>query len=154
MLRKAYIFDIDGTIVDSEPRFKRATRPDGKIDWSKAYEGIEDDVVFSWAKDVIHSLTVRSSAALLFLTGRPEKLRTATIRSLQTQLGELLILGSNLLMRPDGCFKQDSIVKREIFMKEIRPYYEVLAVFEDRTRNVEMFRDLGLICLQCAKGDF
>lgn len=59
-----------------------------------------------------------------------------------------------LLMRPEGDIRKDSIVKREIFENYIRDYYNIQFVLDDRNQVVEMWRSLGLKCLQVAEGDF
>lgn len=57
-------------------------------------------------------------------------------------------------MRPEGDIRKDSIVKREIFENYIRDYYNIQFVLDDRNQVVEMWRSLGLKCLQVAEGDF
>lgn len=57
-------------------------------------------------------------------------------------------------MRPEGDIRKDSIVKRELFEKYVRPYYNIEFVLDDRNQVVEMWRSLGLKCLQVAEGDF
>ncbi len=64
-------------------------------------------------------------------------------------------------MRPDriffrraGDFRADDEVKREIWKEHIQPHYRVLFVVDDRDRVVRMWREEGLVCLQCAPGDF
>jgi len=59
-----------------------------------------------------------------------------------------------LHMRPNLEHKKDSLVKADIYWKEIYPYYEVLFVMDDRDQVVEMWRNLGLTCFQVAKGAF
>lgn len=57
-------------------------------------------------------------------------------------------------MRPEGDIRKDSIVKREIFENYIRDYYNIQFVLDDRNQVVEMWRSLGLKCLQVQEGDF
>jgi hypothetical protein len=45
-------------------------------------------------------------------------------------------------------------VKLEIFDREIRHKYNVVAVFDDRRQVVEAWRSLGLSVFQVAPGDF
>lgn len=59
-----------------------------------------------------------------------------------------------LLMRPEGDTRKDSIVKREIFDREIRDKYHVKFVLDDRNQVVRMWRALGLPVFQVADGDF
>lgn len=59
-----------------------------------------------------------------------------------------------LHMRPAGDRRRDSIVKAELFDRHVRDQYRVLVVLDDRKQVVEMWRSLGLTCLQVAEGDF
>ena len=59
-----------------------------------------------------------------------------------------------LFMRPEGDHRKDNIVKEEIFNNHIRNKYNVIFVLDDRNQVVEMWRSLGLKCLQVADGDF
>ena len=42
----------------------------------------------------------------------------------------------------------------EIFENDIRPYYNIDYVLDDRNQVVEMWRSIGLTCLQVAEGNF
>jgi hypothetical protein len=50
--------------------------------------------------------------------------------------------------------RRDSVVKREIFEREVRDRYHVVGVFDDRMQVVKMWRELGLTVFQVAEGDF
>jgi hypothetical protein len=57
-------------------------------------------------------------------------------------------------MRKEGDHREDSVIKKEIYLKDILPKNEVLFIVEDRLSVVKMWRSLGLVCLQCDWGDF
>jgi hypothetical protein len=57
-------------------------------------------------------------------------------------------------MRPVGDMRKDSVVKAEIFDREIRGRYHVVAVFDDRDQVVKTWRSLGLTVFQVAEGSF
>jgi predicted kinase len=57
-------------------------------------------------------------------------------------------------IRAPGDSRDDRIIKSEIFDAHIRDQYNVLYVLDDRDRVVQMWRSLGLKCLQVAEGDF
>ena len=59
-----------------------------------------------------------------------------------------------LYFRNEGDYRNDAIVKEEIFKKYIDPYYNVICVFDDRDRVVKMWRDNGILCNQVYYGDF
>jgi hypothetical protein len=58
-----------------------------------------------------------------------------------------------LLMRKDGDFRADHIVKQEILDKHIDKE-RVLFVLDDRQQVVDMWRRNGLVCFQVAEGNF
>ena len=57
-------------------------------------------------------------------------------------------------MRQAGDNRDDRIVKREIYEREIKGRYNVRFVLDDRNKVVALWRDLGLPCFQVADGDF
>ncbi len=58
-------------------------------------------------------------------------------------------------MRKAGDYRDDVVVKRE-WLSEIEPpeFSRLTAVFDDRDRVVQMWRDAGVPCFQVADGDF
>ena len=68
----------------------------------------------------------------------------------------LFVLGvePNIIFRPNQDFTDDHILKYRMYEKYIKDKYEVMFVVEDRKRIVDMWRELGITCLQCADGDF
>jgi predicted kinase len=87
---------------------------------------------------------------VIFMSGRDASCRTAT----HEWLGRFGWGDSEVFMRPAGDRRRDSIVKRELFDQHIRYQYNVRFVLDDRTQVVQMWRSLGLTCLQVADGDF
>lgn len=59
-----------------------------------------------------------------------------------------------LMMRKEGDFRRDSIVKEEIYNKYIKGKFDVEFVLDDRQQVVDMWREIGLKCLQVAEGNF
>lgn len=57
-------------------------------------------------------------------------------------------------MRKTGDFRNDAIVKSEIFDREFRGKWNIVCCIDDRDRVVKKYRDMGLTVLQCAYGDF
>jgi len=57
-------------------------------------------------------------------------------------------------MRNDSDTRCDTIVKREMYEEHIEPIYNVVAVFDDRNRVVDMWRELNLPVYQVWYGDF
>jgi hypothetical protein len=59
-----------------------------------------------------------------------------------------------LIMRATGDMRKDSIIKQELLEREIVPNSFVDFVLDDRNQVVDMWRSLGLTCLQVDYGDF
>ncbi|MEH1027274.1 AAA family ATPase [Micromonospora profundi] len=88
---------------------------------------------------------------VVFCSGRDASARAATEAWLARHV-RVPYLGLHL--RAVGDSRKDSIVKREIYDREIRDRYRVVGVFDDRVQVVRMWRDLGLTVFQVAEGDF
>lgn len=135
-LPKAIICDIDGTLAHMKDR--------SPFDWSRVGEDEVDPVI----KNLLDSL--REEYVIFLVSGRSEACRKET----EKWLTENDISYDMLFMRPEYDGRKDSIVKRELFEKCIRPYYDIEFVLDDRNQVVDMWRSLGLKCLQVAEGDF
>jgi hypothetical protein len=59
---------------------------------------------------------------------------------------------SSLRMRPAGDFTPDEELKRQWI--EEYDLSQILCVFDDRKKVVDMWRELGLSCFQVAPGEF
>jgi hypothetical protein len=94
---------------------------------------------------------------IIYCSGRTEGCRVATEAWLEKWVVSLLP-GTKpweaLHMRPIGDVRKDALVKREIFDREIREQFNVLAVLDDRQQVVDAWRELGLTVFQVAPGDF
>ena len=58
------------------------------------------------------------------------------------------------MMRKEGDHRRDSIVKKEIYDTLIKDEFDVEFVLDDRQQVVDMWREIGLKCLQVAEGNF
>lgn len=144
MKRKAIIVDLDGTLYNTDHRQHLV---DAKK-WKEFYEAMADDTVNEWCANLIHGF--RIDYTVILVTGRPAEYDGITRNCLMDDA----VYFDKLLMRPTGDYRQDAVVKAEIYKDRIEPYYDVLFCVDDRQQVVDMWRSLGLVCLQCAKGDF
>lgn len=87
---------------------------------------------------------------IVLLSGRQDKYRKQT----EDFLKKNTVNYKELFMRKTGDGRKDFIVKKEIFDNEIRNRWYVDFVLDDRNQVVEMWRSLGLVCLQVAEGNF
>lgn len=145
--QKAILVDLDGTLADLDHRVHFVTQ--AKPDWKSFYAGISEDNLHFWCQELIEAMQARGYQ-VIFVTGREEYTRSDS----QAWLDRHNLSGIPLLMRSKGDTREDAMVKKEIYLRDIRPFYEVLFVVDDRRSVVEMWREIGLVCLQCAPGEF
>ena len=151
-----YIFDIDGTLADCSHRVKHIQGKDKN--WDKFFNKMEKDNPILPVINLLSTISYHTKNAVILITGRPEKYRDTTLWWLAKNVAHLDITGHyeefKLLMRQDGDYRSDAIIKKEIYDKQIKGTYDVKGVFEDRKQVVDMWRSLGLTCFQVAEGDF
>jgi len=140
MTQRIVICDIDGTVAIH-----------GSERGHYEYEKVGGDRPNSNIIEIVKALSIHNE--IIFVSGRMEHCRYITIEWLVTYLGGWT-RNCQLYMRPDGDHRQDTIVKREIYDKHIVSEYEVLCAIDDRNQVVNMWRSLGILCLQVADGDF
>lgn len=133
----AIIVDVDGTLALRGDR--------SPYDWSKV--GL--DTVNEPIADIVRAYDLRS-VFVLVVSGRDGSCVNAT----GAWLRRYDIPFDRLFMRPAGNTEKDSIIKKRIFDDMIRDKFDVLFVLDDRNQVVEMWRSLGLVCLQVAPGNF
>ena len=131
------MFDIDGTLAIMNGR--------GPFEWSRVGEDLP-------AHHIIHIAQMYSACGytVIIMSGRDSVCRQETIEWLDTYE----VPWDYLFMRPEGDVRQDSIVKHELFWTHIAPYMNVDVVYDDRKQVVDMWRKIGLYCLQVAEGNF
>jgi len=81
---------------------------------------------------------------IILISGRGEEAREAT----EKWLAQNCIEYDSLIMRDFEDNRSDEIVKKELFQKQIEPYYAILGVIDDRPKVCRMRRSLGLMTLQ------
>lgn len=137
-LDDVYIFDIDGTIAHMNG--KR-----GPFDWENVFK---DDVDHAILKLIYSHIALKHK--IFFVSGRDESARKAT----EDWLNLHNITYEALYMRKKDNYDKDTKVKKEIFETHFKDKYNIIAVYDDRQQVVDMWRGLGIKCLQVAKGDF
>lgn len=131
--------------------------------WDKFFENVDKDTPILPTVKVIKALS--EEIPVLFMSGRPARLWEATSQWLNTNglwFQRASVNGINhafepsqLIMRPDNDTREDYTVKKELYLTHVEPHYNVVAVFDDRSQVVKMWRDdLKLTCYQVAEGNF
>lgn len=145
MTEEIVIFDIDGTLADVSERLHHLKKK--PKNWDAFFQGIpQDKTIHSMVR--LCNILYASGIKILLCTGRRERDRAETVKWL-AQNG---VNYHELMLRRDGDRRSDVIVKREMLAGIDRS--KILFVVEDRSGVVEMWRSEGLVCLQCAPGEF
>lgn len=149
-LPKCIIVDIDGTLALINGR--------SPYDDSKIYTDKPNQPVIDLIKrfKLIYDFERMESdgeinSKIILMSGRMDKCLSQTTDWLKQNN----VPWDFLLMRKTNDYRQDSIVKKELYERHIRDEYYVEAIFDDRDSVVKMWREeLGLLCLQVYYGNF
>ena len=149
-MKDVIVCDLDGTLANCEHRVHHVQNK--PKNWDAFYAGVREDGINVPVLFVLDAFLNREPIPfeLIFCSGRPERCRADT----EWWLDEVChITNFTLLMRKDGDFRADYIVKQEILDNAI-PKDRVLFVLDDRQQVVDMWRRNGLTCFQVAEGNF
>lgn len=137
-MNQAFVFDIDGTIANME-----GVR--GPFDWKKVGKDApyQDVIDMAWT---LYDMGFH----IIIVSGRDAVCRPET----EQWLTEYNVPFNRLYMRPEGSQVRDSIIKHDIYHRDIAPHYQVKGVFDDRNQVVAMWRAMGLRCYQVQLGNF
>jgi predicted kinase len=136
---RTVIVDIDGTVAKN----------DGHRGWYE-YDKVAGDKYHEDISDLVVHLAHSCGAHIVFMSGRSEDCRLVTEQWLSDYFGTF---DFDLHMRASGDHRDDAIVKYELFDKHMRDT-NIWFVLDDRDRVVNMWRELGVRCLQVAPGNF
>ena len=168
MNKNTVIFDLDGTLADIEIRRKKSIKPNGKMDWDIFFhpDNIQYDKPIPAIVNLIQTYEDKAYKIVIF-SGRNDRSWKETKDWLKTHN----VPHDLLVMRPDKFksksspvadgnpatgdmrFMPDEILKKKM-LDEFVDIDDVLFVVDDRNKVVEMWRELGLVVLQPAPGDF
>ena len=139
-LPHAIICDLDGTIA----------LMNGRSPYE--YEKCDTDLLNKPIKKLLLHYCDHADIPIIFLSGRDGSSRDKTLAWLKKH--NLILDMDSLYMREAGDNRKDCIIKKELFDKYIKDKYYIDLVLDDRNQIVEMWRNMGLTCLQVADGDF
>lgn len=147
---KGIIIDLDGTLANTDHRQHFVEGE--KKNWKAFNEGCAEDKPNEWCVKLIRALVSGYGVHPIFITGRSMEFYDITVKWLNTYT---MLERCTLLMREEKNYEKDTDLKKRLYETHVKDHYEeILFVVEDRKQVVEMWRSLGLVCLQCAPGDF
>lgn len=141
-LPRAWLVDIDGTLAHMSGR-----KP---YMWDRVGEDTPAEAVIQVVKALAAFAEFVEPLRIVVMSGRDEVCRPQTESWLNTHVP----VWHELHMRAHKDNRKDSIVKAELFDRHVRDRFWVQGVLDDRNQVVEMWRAMGLVCLQVAPGDF
>jgi len=149
MNKNIVLVDVDGTISKVGDRISHLNET--PKNWDSFYDRCGEDLPIETITRLVKNLFYTNR--IVFCTGRREKCRPATVEWINKYIG--FSEGDyKLLMRADGDLRHDTKVKPELLEKAGIDLSSIEFVLEDRNSMVNKWRELGLICLQVAEGDF
>lgn len=159
-MRPLYIFDLDGTLALIEHRRHFVDRERGKQDWTGFYRACVNDEPNAPVLRVMESL--RRFADVWIWSGRSDEVRPETVDWLRmntsftaADFDSAFGVQDVLTMRPDGDYTADDVLKKRwLDSMLVDDRRRLVAVFDDRDRVVQMWRDAGVPCFQVAPGEF
>ena len=153
MKNKWVIFDLDGTLANIEDRRRLCTKDDGKMDWDKFFD--PKNIKLDRPKqDVIMMFQALKAFGynIAIFSGRSASTKHVT----EDWLIKHGCHHDLLKLRPEKHpfkFMPDEKLKLQ-WLNEMDWKDNVVAVFDDRQKVVDMWREIGLTCMQVAPGNF
>ena len=152
-LPNAIICDLDGTwaLFNSIGKNGKATIKHPKVHVRSPYDAskCEADAPNEPVVAVVEAF-YKNGYKILFCSGREDCYRTQS----ESHIKKNSDIDYQLFMRQTGDQRKDSIIKQELYDKNIKGKYNVFFVLDDRNQVVEFWRSIGLTCFQVAEGNF
>lgn len=152
---KTVIFDLDGTIANIDKRREMSTMENGKMNWEIFFT--PENIWFDLPNEpVIEMAKILSQKhRIVILSGRSKATKQETVR----WLNKFEVPFDVIKMRPttrEWLFMPDDDLKQHwldtLFSGDKKK--DVLCVFDDRQKVVDMWRRNGLTCFQVDEGQF
>lgn len=144
MRRDIILCDLDGTLADISHRLHLIK--DDHPDWDEFYSACDLDDVNDWCKRLLDAISLDPDLRVSIVSARRQQLRKKTIKWLKEKD---IFYDQLVLVRPDGNHEEDQELKRR-WLHQSGLKDRVLLVIDDRAKVCKMWREEGLICLQCA----
>lgn len=140
------VFDLDGTISLDHHRKHLAEAGE----WDAYFDACDRDQPNAPVIATINTFCLYGCMDTVILTGRSDAVRDKTADWLKRHRVEY----DQLIMRPHGNHTPDFALKPIMLEQQGIELSQVMAVYEDRQKVVDMWRANGVPCFQVAPGDF
>lgn len=140
---RCIIVDIDGTLADVSGGVQ-ATK-DGMFDWENFFGALPFYPPNDWCVRLAQ-IYYNTGYIVYIVSGRPDRFEKKTKQWLEKHG----VPYDFIYMRKDGDMRKDDIVKKEILESKLPKKELIEFVVDDRQIVVDMWREEGLTCLQCA----
>jgi predicted HAD superfamily phosphohydrolase YqeG len=151
---KNVIFDLDGTLALIDKRRAISLLKNGKMDWDVFFDPKNIDLDQPNHAVIAMAQTLKAAGnRIVILSGRSKATKDATKAWLQ----KFDVPFDVLKMRPtsnDFKFMPDDKLKQMWLDQLFTDKSDIICVFDDRQKVVDMWRNNGLTCMQVAPGDF
>jgi len=151
---KKVIFDLDGTLALIDKRRAISTKDDGKMDWDTFFDPKNIDLDQPHDAVIKMAQTLKATGHMIvILSGRSKATKDAT----RAWLKKFDVPFDVLKMRPTSkqfMFMPDDKLKQMWLDQLFTDKSDIVCVFDDRQKVVDMWRSHGLTCMQVAPGDF
>ena len=147
-MNKLWVFDIDNTLANVHHRWSHLKGE--KKDWETFFSLQHLDEPYQPVLDVLHALANdRLGDEIIVVTGRDERFRKVSLEWLNRHVE--WFSNDKLFMRPGGNREDDDVLKVKIVKNWLQrhPNYRVGAIFEDRHRIIDAFREEGWYTFEC-----
>ena len=151
-MKKTIIFDLDGTLALIDRRRDLARMSNGKINFNILHDPSNIHLDEPNPPVVrIAQMFAEDGFNIVIFSGRSDKTAAATL----SWLLQNKVPFNKLVMRPHKTmnFIPDEILKKNMLDKHAK-IDDIFMVVDDRQKVVDMWRSLGLTCLQVAEGNF
>lgn len=142
MAKRTLIVDLDGTLADVGHRIHHIRNVKRK-NWPAFFEAMPADPLNVWCRDLICAMKAQGFS-IAIVSGRPDEYADA----IKEWLRRHEVPYDALHLRATGDYRPDTTVKREILHRDLDKN-DVLFAVDDREPVVAMWREEGIVCLQC-----
>lgn len=141
-MKDTIVCDLDGTLANVDHR--RHLVSGKKRDYEAFHGLLHLDPANEWCLAILETF-YRNGYEVVLVSARPKKYEPQTLKWLEKNCAKYSQLN---LLRPDNDSTPDQELKRA-WLKRYGPE-NILFVIDDRQKVVDMWREEGLTCLQCA----